>query len=82
MVPGVDAIIHVASPLANAASPQVILDVRYPRAWDPVLSLTSQKLVSVLDRRLRYHPHPRRRTRCRSEAARHHSKRRIARIAG
>jgi hypothetical protein len=31
-VPGVDAIIHVASPLANAASPQVILDVRRLRA--------------------------------------------------
>ena len=25
---GVDAIIHVASPLANAGTPQVILDVR------------------------------------------------------
>ena len=34
-VPGVDAIIHVASPLANAATPQVILDVRRIRAPDP-----------------------------------------------
>ena len=34
-VAGVDAIIHVASPLANAASPQVILDVRCLRALDP-----------------------------------------------
>ena len=34
-VPGVDAIIHVASPLANAASPQVILDVCRLRALDP-----------------------------------------------
>jgi hypothetical protein len=82
MIPGVDAIIHVASPLANAASPQVILDVRYASAWDPLAFLTFQKLVSVLDRRLRYNPHPRRRTRCRSEAAHHHSKHRIARIAG
>ena len=31
-VTGVDAIIHVASPLANAASPQVILHVRLLRA--------------------------------------------------
>jgi hypothetical protein len=42
MVPGVDAIIHVASPLANAGSPQVILDVRHPRAWDPVPCLNSK----------------------------------------
>jgi len=33
---GVDAIIHVASPLANAGSPQVILDVRRLRALEPL----------------------------------------------
>ena len=33
---GVDAVIHVASPLANAGSPQVILDVRRLRALEPL----------------------------------------------
>ena len=30
---GVDAIIHVASPLSNSAAPQVILDVRGAHTW-------------------------------------------------
>ena len=30
---GVDAIIHVASPLPNTATPQVIIDVRGPHTW-------------------------------------------------
>jgi hypothetical protein len=46
---GVDAIIHVASPLSNSAAPQVILDVRGAHTWSKFsyyLSLTSRKLFS------------------------------------
>ena len=32
---GVDAIIHVASPLAHSASPQVTINVRCLHSWDP-----------------------------------------------
>ena len=56
---GVDAIIHVASPLANTAGPQVILDVRGPHTrlvHIVVFSLISRKLCVGCC--LRYHLHP------------------------
>jgi hypothetical protein len=54
---GVDAIIHVASPLANTGAPQVILDVRDADLIQVVIfSLTSRNVFLV--RCLRYHSHP------------------------
>ena len=45
---GVDAIIHVASPLPNAGTPQVILDVSGAHIWFQILilCLTSKKRLS------------------------------------
>ena len=54
---GVDAIIHVASPLSHTGAPQVILEVRDADSRIVIVCLTPVK-TTFLECYLRYQPYP------------------------
>ena len=56
-ISGVDAIIHVASPLSNTGAPQVILEVRGAESRIVIVCLTPAK-TTFLERYLGHHPYP------------------------
>ena len=79
-ISGVDAIMHVASPLFNTTDPQVMIDVRIGGTSIQVLMFSDFPKQLFLGRCVRYHTDSRCRCRRRCEAGHYHSEYCIARL--